>query len=129
MNSAAPHPASHPAPESWHSHIYFDAASQPQAEILVAHLRGLFPPDDNGVTYGRWHQKPVGPHPDWSIQIAYPHDLFAGVMAALTMHQNGLVIFTHPNTGDSLAAQLGDHRDRALWIGAVRPLNLDIFLP
>lgn len=123
MNSAAPHPA----PESWHSHIYFDAASQPAAEQLVAILKAAFPPEDTDVTYGRWHQKPVGPHPDWSVQIAYPQALFAGVMSVLVQHQNNLVIFTHPNTGDSLAAQLGDHRDRALWVGAVRPLNLSIF--
>lgn len=114
-------------PESWHSHIYFDADSMPRAEALVATLRHAFPPEETPVTYGRWHQKPVGPHPDWSVQIAYPHSYFAAVMAMLAVHQDGLVVFTHPNTGESRAAQLRDHRDHALWIGAVRPLNLAVF--
>lgn len=114
-------------PESWHSHIYFDAASLPRAEALVTKLQAAFPPEETPVTYGRWHQKPVGPHPDWSVQIAYPHDWFATMMTALSLHQDGLVIFTHPNTGESNAAQLRDHRDHAIWMAAVRPLKLDIF--
>lgn len=114
-------------PDSWHSHIYFDAQSIGRAQALVATLEQAFPAGDTPVTYGRWHQKPVGPHPDWSIQIAYPQAYFAAVMAMLALHQDGLVIFTHPNTGESRAAQLRDHRDHAIWIGAVRPLNLAIF--
>ena len=115
------------APQSWHSHVYFDAASMARAEGLVAKLEAMFPADSTPVTYGRWHQRPVGPHPDWSIQIAYPHEWFARIMEQLALHQDGLVIFTHPNTGESQAAQLRDHRDHAVWIGAVRPLNLAIF--
>ncbi len=114
-------------PDSWHSHIYFDAGSIARARALVDRLAAAFPPETTPVTYGRWHEKPVGPHPDWSIQIAYPHGWFARVMGMLALYQDGLVIFTHPNTGESLAAQLVDHRDHAIWMGAVRPLNLTIF--
>ena len=79
------------------------------------------------ITYGRWHHKPVGPHPDCSIQLAYPHDLFAAVMAHLALRRDGLTIFTHPNTGTDRAAELRDHRDHAIWMGGVRPLRLSLF--
>ncbi|MDA7599836.1 DOPA 4,5-dioxygenase family protein [Alphaproteobacteria bacterium] len=113
--------------DSWHSHVYFDADSKAAAEALVATIKGAFPPEEYDVTYGRWHDKPVGPHPDGSTQLAYPHALFADIMALLAVHQNGLVIFTHPNTGTSNEAQLADHRDHAIWMGAVRPLRLSVF--
>jgi len=113
-------------PASWHSHIYFDADSHSQAEMLVAELRRAFG-DAPPITYGRWHHKPVGPHPDFSIQLEYPHDLFADVMAFLAVRRNGLTIFTHPNTGDDRASELRDHRDHAIWMGAVRPLKLSLF--
>jgi aromatic ring-cleaving dioxygenase len=79
------------------------------------------------ITYGRWHHKPVGPHPDFSIQLEYPHDLFADVMAFLAVRRNGLTIFTHPNTGEDRASELRDHRDHAIWMGVVRPLKLSLF--
>jgi aromatic ring-cleaving dioxygenase len=34
-----------------------------------------------------------------------------------------LVVFLHPLTGDELA----DHRDHAIWMGALRPLKLSVF--
>ncbi|MGA8133977.1 MAG: DOPA 4,5-dioxygenase family protein, partial [Pseudomonas gingeri] len=37
--------------------------------------------------------------------------------------RKGLVVFIHPLTDDDLA----DHRDHAIWMGAVRPLDLSIF--
>ena len=41
-------------PASWHSHVYFDAASHPRAEALVAAMQQHFGPEA-GITYGRWH--------------------------------------------------------------------------
>jgi DOPA 4,5-dioxygenase len=32
------------------------------------------------------------------------------------------VVFIHPITGNDLV----DHRDRAIWMGAVRPLDLSV---
>ena len=34
----------------------------------------------------------------------------------------GLVVFVHPLTGNDLL----DHRDRALWMGELRPLDLSM---
>ena len=114
------------APASWHSHIYFDADSHPRAEALVARMQDEFG-GAAPITYGRWHHRPVGPHPDFSIQLEYPHDLFAAVMGFLALRRDGLTIFTHPNTGEDAAAELRDHRDHAIWMGAVRPLKLSLF--
>jgi len=36
---------------------------------------------------------------------------------------NGLVVFLHPETGDDLK----DHTDYAIWMGAMRELDLSIF--
>ena len=113
-------------PASWHSHIYFDADSHPRAEALVARMQNAFD-ETASITYGRWHHRPVGPHPDFSIQLEYPHDLFADVMGFLALRRDGLTIFTHPNTGEDTASELRDHRDNAIWMGAVRPLKLSLF--
>lgn len=45
------------------------------------------------------------------------------VLPWLALYRKGLVVFMHPLTGDELA----DHRDHAIWMGAVRPLDLSIF--
>ena len=113
-------------PASWHSHIYFDASSHDRAAAVLDAMQAHFPAE-SGIIYGRWHHKPVGPHPDFSIQLEYSHAQFADVMAWLAQNRDGLTIFSHPNTGDSDAAQLRDHRDHAVWMGAVRPLKLSRF--
>ena len=115
-----------PTPASSHSHIYFDAASHPRAAALVADMKQAFG-ETAAITYGRWHHRAVGPHPDFSIQLEYLHDLFAGVMAFMALWRNGLTIFTHPNTGEDAAAELREHRDHAIWMWAVRPLKLSLF--
>jgi DOPA 4,5-dioxygenase len=38
------------------------------------------------------------------------------------MNRDGLMVFVHPISDN----QLVDHRDRALWMGAVRPLDLSV---
>jgi len=113
-------------PASWHSHVYFDADSHPRAEALVAAIEAHFG-SQAAISYGRWHHKPVGPHPDFSIQLEFGHELFAEMMLFLAVNRGGLTIFTHPNTGTTTADELRDHRDHAIWMGAVRPLKLSLF--
>lgn len=96
--------------ESWHAHIYFDAASKDQARALREAAAERF---KGRAVIGRFHERPVGPHPAWSNQIAFEPDLFAEIISWLTLNHGELDIFIHPNTGDSLV----DHRDRALWLG------------
>jgi DOPA 4,5-dioxygenase len=54
-------------------------------------------------------------------QVAFAPDQFAQVVPWLMLNRNGLDVLVHPNTGDDL----GDHRDRALWLGEKLPLNLE----
>ena len=104
----------------------FDNPHAKPCQALFRANAGPFPADAE-IIYGRWHHRPVGPHPDFSIQLAFPHAQFAAVMVWLGQNRNGLTIFTHPVTGESDDAQLRDHRDHAIWMGAVRPLKLAQF--
>lgn len=105
--------------EDYHIHVYYDAASKPRAEALRAKLEAAFPEAE----YGRWHDKPVGPHPEWSYQVKFGHDLFARIVPFLALERKGLTVLVHPNTGDDLR----DHRDYALWMGSMPDLTLSIF--
>ncbi len=103
----------------YHIHVYYDEATKPKAEALRAKLEAAFP----NAAYGRWHDKPVGPHPQWSYQVHFPVELFAKIVPLVALERDGLTVLVHPNTGDDLA----DHRDYALWMGAMPALNLTIF--
>ena len=107
-----------PMVQGYHSHVYFDAHTLEQAQELCEAAAQLF-----DVRMGRMHQRPVGPHPDWSCQLSYDASLLNEVLPWLAVHRSGLVVFTHPMTGDDLL----DHRDYAIWLGSVRPLDLSIF--
>ncbi len=102
----------------WHAHVYFDDATVAQARGLCENARDRF-----GVVMGNVHEKTVGPHPMWSCQLAFGPDLFETVVPWLAMNRNGLIIFTHPETGDDLK----DHRDHGLWMGTGLNLQLSQF--
>jgi aromatic ring-cleaving dioxygenase len=102
----------------YHAHIYYDAATMPQALVLCEQAAQRFV-----LSVGRAHQKPVGPHPDWSCQLAFAPEVFGQLIPWLALNRAGLVVFIHPLTDDDMA----DHRDHAIWMGAVRPLKLSIF--
>lgn len=104
----------------WHAHVYFDAATRQTAwtlrETIEATLAGR-------IAMGRFHEKPVDPHPMWSYQLGVSVADFPQVLAWLTLHHGALDVFIHPNTGDALR----DHRDHALWLGKSHVLNLAVF--
>jgi len=102
---------------SWHAHVYFDASSCEAARALRATIESELA---DRVELGRFHERPVGPHPMWSYQLAFAPERFAGVVSWLALNHDGLDVFIHPNTGDDLR----DHRDCALWLGRSHLLNL-----
>jgi DOPA 4,5-dioxygenase len=102
----------------YHAHVYFDTSSISQARALCEAAAQRF-----ALQMGRVHEQPVGPHPDWSCQLAFGVETFAEVVPWLALHRAGLVVFVHPISGNELL----DHRDHAIWMGAVRPLDLSIF--
>ena len=113
MTEPTPEPLIH----GYHAHVYFGPDTVAQARALCEQAASRFP-----LKMGRVHERPVGPHPDWSCQLAFRAPLFGQVVPWLGVNRGGLVVFIHPITG----ADLIDHRDRALWMGAVRPLDLSV---
>ena len=71
---------------------------------------------------GRWHDQPVGPHPEAMYQIAFAADRLTAILPWLMLNRSGLTILVHPDTGDAYA----DHARHALWLGAMLPLRLDV---
>lgn len=104
----------------YHSHVYYEESSINQAKELCERLAEKF-----DVEIGRFWEKPVGPHPMWSVQIKYEPNKFGRVMPYLMKNREGLIIFTHPVTGDDYT----DHTDHAIWMGGMPELKLDIFEP
>jgi DOPA 4,5-dioxygenase len=103
----------------YHAHIYYEPETRPEGERLRLEMERLFP----GGRYGRWHDRPVGPHPSAMFQVAFGADLFASVVPWLMLNHGSLTIFLHPETGDDLV----DHERHAMWIGASQTLKLDQF--
>ena len=106
-----------PEIHGWHAHVYFDAETVGQARAICEAAAERFP-----LKMGRVHEKPVGPHPDWSCQLAFKAALFEQVIPWLLVHRGGLNVLVHPITGNDLA----DHRDRAMWMGVSRPIDLSV---
>ena len=102
---------------SWHAHVYFDAGTRDDAwalrEVVTRQFAGR-------GQIGRFHERPVGPHPKWSFQIEFAPREFSDIMSWLALSHRGLDVFTHPNTDD----ELRDHRDCAIWIGHSHELLL-----
>ena len=102
---------------SWHAHVYFDAASRDAARAFRESIVERF---GERIEMGRFHERPVGPHPMWSYQIAFAPAQLAEILAWLALNHGAFDLFLHPNTGD----QLRDHRDCAIWIGRSHVLDL-----
>ena len=103
--------------DSWHAHVYFNADSRDAAWALREQAIAAF---GDSIQMGRFHERPVGPHPQWSYQLAFAPATLPRVLTWLTLNHGALDVFLHPNTGESLR----DHRDCAVWIGHSHTLNL-----
>ena len=100
----------------YHAHVYYDAASKEKAARLRAKLEAAF-----DVRLGRWHDRPIGPHPCGSYQVAFAPEVFGALVPWLALNRDGLTIFIHPETGDDIP----DHRDFAIWLGRQQELDLE----
>ena len=99
----------------FHAHVYFDPATREAA----ARVRdGVAAQCD--VELGRWHDKPIGPHPKSMYQVKFSPSEFGNVVPWLMLHHEGLDVLIHPDTGEDV----GDHTSRALWLGEKLALNI-----
>lgn len=114
-----------PPISSWHAHVYFDAASRDAAWQFRQVIEERFASDfqSGALRLGRFHERPVGPHPQWSFQLAFESERLTPMLEWLAVHHGALDVFMHPNTGDDLR----DHRDSAVWIGRSHELVLTVF--
>src|SRR5689334_10455554 len=99
----------------YHAHVYFEAAERERAQRLCEAAHAAF-----GVTVGRMHDKPVGPHRRGSCQLTVANDQFATVLPWLVLNRNGLTVFTHAQTGDALK----DPTEHVIWLGPSEALDL-----
>jgi DOPA 4,5-dioxygenase len=113
----ARHPVNRHA--AYHAHIYFGPGTVDQATALADEVALRFP----DVRRGRVHRQKVGPHPCWSVQLAFAAPAFDALIPWLDAHRGGLDVFVHGVTGDDLA----DHTEHAYWLGNAWPLELSIF--
>ncbi len=102
--------------QSYHAHVYYDAETKETAARLRAGVEARF-----DITMGRWHDRPVGPHPRWSYQILFEPALFGELVPWLALNRDVLTVFVHPNTGRDLP----DHAEHAMWLGESPELNLN----
>lgn len=102
----------------FHAHVYYDDTTRPTAARLREELDIRFE-----VSLGRWHDKPVGPHPQAMYQVAFAPEQFGSVVPWLMLNRETLDILVHAETGDDVA----DHTRHALWLGQALALNLGAF--
>jgi len=100
----------------FHVHVYFDEATSETAARLREEIMPRF-----AVEVGRWHARPMGPHPKGMYQLTFDQDQFAAVVSWLMLNRDGLSILVHPMTGDEVA----DHATNLLWLGEPLPLDLE----
>ena len=102
----------------FHAHIYFDADQLDRAQKLAEAAHAQF-----GVPVGRFHTKPVGPHPRGSCQLTVRPEQFGDFAQWIALHRKGLTIFAHTSTGEDFA----DHTEHVIWFGPSEVLDLSIF--
>jgi aromatic ring-cleaving dioxygenase len=100
----------------YHAHVYYAPNTRAIAETVREGLGAQF-----NVRLGRWHDRPIGPHPISMYQVAFAVDEFPRVVPWLMIHREGLDVLVHPETGDDVI----DHTDHALWLGTKLDLNID----
>jgi aromatic ring-cleaving dioxygenase len=104
--------------QNYHIHVYFNRDTIEKAKRIATSAAEKF-----DLPLGRFHERPVGPHPEWSVQLLVSTEKFPEVSSWMKDHHAGLSVLLHENTGDDLA----DHTEGAQWLGEPLQLKTDIF--
>lgn len=81
----------------FHAHVYFSSEERDAAEHLCRTARERFP-----LHRGRMHDRPVGPHPTGSCQLAFDAGVLKDIVPWLMENRGALTVFMHGETGDDL---------------------------
>ena len=103
----------------YHAHIYYAPETRAVAERIRESLGAKFT-----VQLGRWHDKPIGPHPQSMYQVAFAVEEFPRLVPWLMLNYEGVSVLIHPLSGNDY----DDHAHYASWLGPQLPLNSDFLL-
>ncbi|SDH11059.1 DOPA 4,5-dioxygenase [Vibrio xiamenensis] len=101
--------------QHYHAHLYYDSSSVEVAQHIYQKLQSM-----SEYRLGRFHRKLVGPHPQWSFQIAFTRSQFDEIITWLERHRQDLSVLVHGDTGNFFL----DHTEHAYWLGEEHKLNL-----
>ena len=103
------------------AHLYYqDEAGVEIAKQVAEQASELF-----DIRVGRFHQKPVGPHPVWSCQLSFTAETLGKIIPWLMLNRQSLDVFVHPITGDEYV----DHTQGVSWLGKSYELDISQFMP
>ena len=99
-----------------HAHIYFDNDSRERARQVRQALQSL-----PWVLYvGQLRDMKLGPHPQAQFEIHFMDEQEAAVLYDLERLRLDLSVLVHALSDDDI----GDHTERARWLGKVLSLDL-----
>ena len=105
----------------YHAHVYFDLNQIQIIELLYAQLQQEF---GETVSYGRIHQKLVGPHTKPMFQLEFDQSILPQIKNSLSSNGLNLSVLIHPLDDNAYLA----HTQDAEWLEKPLALNLAIFL-
>lgn len=107
--------------KAFHAHLYYTD----DAGVIMAKLVAEQAAEKFDIRIGRFHEKPVGPHPVWSCQLSFASENFGQIIPWLMLNRQTLSVFVHPVTGDDYF----DHTQGVSWLGRAYTLDVSQFTP
>ncbi len=107
--------------KAFHAHLYYTDDKGLEMAKNIAELAA----SQFDIKVGRFHDKPVGPHPVWSCQLSFALDTFGSIIPWLMLNRQSLDVFVHPVTGDDYL----DHTQGISWLGESYSLDTSLFTP
>jgi DOPA 4,5-dioxygenase len=105
--------------KNFHAHIYFELHQRQTAESVVGRLLNLRLHDLNLYKY---YEQNVGPHLLPMAEVHFTESSFKQVLSCLELHNEGLSILVHEDSGDDFK----DHED-PVRVGPALPLDFEFF--
>ncbi|CAG8688943.1 23560_t:CDS:2, partial [Gigaspora rosea] len=110
--------------KEYHFHVYFFQDNKKSAEAAVALREKILELTKKGF----FHPVPyeiVNYEPRGSYEVWCPKEHFSRVYSWFLLHRGDLNVLVHPLTKE----QAKDHSDRAVWMGASCPLDINKLIP